>query len=58
MKKHQWVILIAAAIALGLAVLRIDVPSPPEWLVTWTGWVIMVVTVYFGPSVLLKLARS
>ena len=40
-QKHQRVILIAVAIALGLAVLRIDVPSPPEWLVTWTGWVVI-----------------
>jgi hypothetical protein len=56
MKKHQWVILIAAAIALGLAILRIDVPSPPEWLMSWTTWVSIVVAVCFGPSVLRRLA--
>jgi hypothetical protein len=55
MKKHQGVILGIAALALVFALSGANVPSPPEWLVSWTAWVSMVAAFYFGPSVLLKL---
>ena len=46
---------VLAVLAALVAIYGANVPSPPDWLTKWTAWLVTVVGLVLGPSVLMKL---